>query len=148
MAQPEIPDVGQLAGICGYDATGPHKLGVLISYYGELQNQKLNVSHAAGNFTLDSDVVPAGYLWVVNAAAAENFSGASTSIELKVYPSAGYNIQLDYRAAPAVYVAARFAGQLVLSPGAKLHADFIGVALNDNIQLNLMGFIMKVDPYP
>jgi len=138
-----IPPVGRLAGLCGHDGTNWQKLNLLFGYYDRLAASKSTTTATAGTNVLNMDAVPAGEVWVVQAASMKDVNNATTGVELRAIV-AGNEVVLNYTAAVAAGVPVPWTGQATLKAGDYLQGVWLGVTLNDDLYLIANGYKMKV----
>jgi len=122
---------GVRVGAGGVLMAAPGALEVVRSYI-------VNLDPPAGTVNLDSDAVPAGYIWIVQAVAASN---AARAVNIRFYVKLASGTYFFYQAnSGAVAGVVSWQGQLCLSEGEAIRARFYGTTAGDDLELVVLGY--------
>jgi hypothetical protein len=128
----------------GFLGAAWQKQPLIWSYSSRLSERVSNTSAAAGQNTLNSSAIAAGYVAKIEAVEAFNDTTNPTLIRLAVI--GGGNTQVLARVAtPGISVPLLLAQTITLAAGDVMRAIFDGCALNDDIYLDIWGYQMKIN---
>jgi len=122
----------------------PEQMFNLIWGYNGQYLERVEVANAtAGKNVLLGTEVPPGELWVVTGLVARDESNVVTSGAVGVYDGSEY-VHAGYTADPARRVPITYSGLLPMVEGDKASATFWGCTLNDDLDLWIVGYKMKL----
>jgi len=130
-------------GIEGWDGTQWRKLGLLWGYTDRWLEQVFNPNAAVGWNFLETAPVPAGYVYVAVACAANNQNTNPSAIQLGIN-IAGSRYYLKRVPTPGVDVWVDWTATQIFKAGDKALAAIGGCALNDDLVFNVWGYKMAV----
>lgn len=130
-------------GLWAWDGSQWRKLPMLFGYSAVLSLAVSETSAPAGTYNLDSGVVPAGEIWIVNVLVGTAVSGSCTSFRFG-YVHDGSQVFVEEVVTPVSAQLYNFVGQIVLDAGDYLRARFYGLTLNDDVYLYVTGYKMAV----
>ena len=143
MGEP-IAEVGYLAGLCGHTGTAWQKLGMLWGYYDRWQEDLSETKVGAGNYTKLSTAVPAGYVYILEAAVARNATRAAgpASVQMLV---AGTGIPLVWVASIVQFEPVLFSRRVTLKEGDQIRLVIAACQDLDEIEAFVHGYKMRLD---
>ena len=115
-----------------------------LGYSGDKTEVLSNLSATAGTNYLESATVPAGEIWKLQAAHAYNANNTTGKTNLYVVANGG-TVYLKSDIAPAANVLTIWTGEIVLSEGDKLGAEFTACTLNDDIHMSYHAVRVDID---
>lgn len=133
----ELPDVGRLAGECGYYNGAWHKQPMLLGVSDSVREAPTATSTGGVAFLLSS-VVPAGEVWVIDYIAASDYETDLNQIQIGVRVGA-----TDYWIAnidpPGADRKINLQGPITLVAGERIAVAFMGTANGDSLSLYVNG---------
>jgi len=130
-------------GQWGWDGTVWRKLPLVWGYYDRYAERVVDDTADAGTNWVSSTVVPAGSVYVVQALAAVDLTSAMTSALLSAIDGTyGYNLAVAGALAAGVPIL--WSGEVVLKQGDQITATYRGCTLNDDLELMVWGYKMKI----
>lgn len=127
----------------GYNSTDWQKLPLIFGYTDRWVEEKEVLLAPAGDNSLDTAVVPAKYIYIVNSVAAIDVTSAITKISVVLIGNT-ITIPLKEQAAPAANVWCLWTGTAVLKTGDYCRALFTGTIANNRLILRVWGYKMKI----
>jgi hypothetical protein len=132
-----IPDVGRLAGDCGYQAGAWHKQPMLLGY-SDTYRETISGTSTGGTYRLYGTIVPDHEVWVVERIAAKDYHHDLAQIELgvRVGDTEYWLASLD---PPAANWEVTLQGPITIGPGEHIVAAFLGTTDGDSLYLYCHG---------
>jgi len=130
-------------GLWGWDGSQWRKLGLLFGYYDRWVERQRETNAAAGQNSLQTDAVPAGYIYILDAIVTMNLNKAVTHLKRVV----GDGIEVELSIATAVPTATHdtlFPISIVLKPGDYVKVYFLACDAGDDLFLEVWGYKMKI----
>ena len=115
----------------------------LFGYADTIRVNESKIGSLPGTIILESDVVPAGEIWVMGKVHGWNSVSVIVALVLGVVV-AGTDILITTVMSPAIAQEASFDGQVVLKEGDKLRLTAWGCTSGDNVYLIAHGYKMLV----
>jgi hypothetical protein len=116
---------------------------LILGYNDDYLEQASNTNAAAGNNFLYGTVVPADEVWVVCGISGINVTRAITQISGGIYNGSTYHALFGANS-PAASQIVYCPISLIVGPGNKVYAIYIGCTAGDDIYLNIAGYKVKL----
>lgn len=128
----------------GYSYVGGawQKSPIPLGYSGVVRGVYQNTDSPGGDVTVSGGAVPSGSIWVIQAAAVQDYHSVPTFTALRVN-SGGTAYAFTYYGLPPAKALNVFSGAMVLSAGEYLEGRFVGTTLHDLLTLTYLA--MRVD---
>jgi len=130
-------------GLHGYDGTSWQRLGMLFGYYDRWVEDWAGTVGIAGTYAVNSSAVPAGYIYILQAASLQNNGGARGSIKIYLRTGGTY-VAIGKLVAPGQYDPAIFDGSVVLKAGDFVRGDQESCLVGDGMFGGVWGYKMKL----
>lgn len=117
---------------------------ILDGYSGDKTQTVSNLDAAAGSNLLEGDAVPAGEYWRVQSVQARDVNSICTNIDLTPLVNS-IGLVLHQQASPGAATWVIWTGEIILSEGDKVRADFSGVTLHDDLYLTYHAVRVDID---
>jgi len=127
----------------GHDGTDWQKLTLLWGYSDVLAQSKTTASDGTSPTTVQSDVVPAGEIWVVTSYLCYHNDTVARQVNTVAYIDA-ISVNLNIDVAAGKFVAVPIAGTIVLKAGDYLLGYGYALVAGKTINLQAAGYKMKV----
>ena len=135
---------GKLITPVGIDIDGFPRAFSQIFGYSEVLDVDLSGTAAGVTYAQASSAVPAGELWVVQAACLNDTTGAYGPAYLYGVKNSGLTIHLGYAAALLANQPMMWASELVFAEGDTLNIYLAGVAVGHVIEAGFVGYKMEL----
>ena len=131
-------------GLWGHDGTQWRRLNLLWGFYDRWSESKSGTAGASGYWLVGTAVVPAGYVYVLQAAALLCMNRATTSASISVTDGT-VEVPVSASAALAANTFLFFAGEAVLKADDRLYFYLNGTANGDTIVSVAWGYKMRIN---
>ena len=144
-------DIAAITGASGFatsakqDTLNNKFTGQPFTYTGTVILRYGQTVAASGNDTINSDVVPAGVIWIITAIGAFCTSAVVSLAQLSAHIS-GVNCTLGQKVTLGASELLGYTGWIVLSPGDKLILFLMGTTPGATSVLSFSGFSMGIAP--
>jgi hypothetical protein len=115
----------------------------IIAYENTVEEYLTNLSLAAGTNNIDGAAVPAGEMWIVQAAGILDVNSIATKVDI-VVRRGGNGYTLNEVASPGANKWSFWVGQVALKEGDLMRGHFEGATLNDDGVFYYLGYKMQV----
>lgn len=130
-------------GVWGWDGTQWRKLNLTWGYADRWSEQVIELNASAGTNSLLTTAVPAGYVYILQAASVRDVNTAATREAIMAFNgSVAYWLMVKDTA--TVNMPYMWQGEIVLKAGDQVRGYFEGCALNDDLYLQCWGYKMRV----
>ena len=136
--------IGNLVTPVGIDVDGFPRAFSQLFGYSETLEVDLSGTAGGGTYTTVSGAVPAGELWIVQAGALCDTTGAYGPAYLYAVKSGGLTSHFAYQAALLANEPLMWTGPVVLAEGDTLCVYILGVAVGHAIEAGFVGYKMEL----
>ena len=130
-------------GVWGWDGSRWRKLGLALWYY-ESYTENLGTTASGSDLCIWSSAVPAGYIYIINAASIRNTTRAVRQAEILIRTDTNIETFIGCLVSPAQYQALTFTGNVVLSSGWRIFMTMSDCSADDIIQAGVAGYKVKI----
>jgi len=130
-------------GNWGWDGTQWRKGAIPFAYTSQWYENLGTAAAAGGTYSKNSAVVPAGYIYVLQALSIENDTGGRGMARVFARPSGLYTC-LGYTLAPAQFQPTYFSGQVVLKAGDTVLVIQLATVAGDVIYASVIGYKVAI----
>ena len=130
-------------GNWGWDGTRWRKLNLVFGYYDTTAELLSNLNADSGQNLLTGTVVPAGYVYVIQAAHAFDNTTDITQIIITAVVS-GIAVYMVLENPAGIGIPVVWVGQITLKAGDRMRASFYSCTAGDDIYFAYCGYKMMV----
>jgi hypothetical protein len=133
----------QAARLEGYDGTNWQKLNLLWGFYDTWIDGGFIKDVPAGTYTKDFGAVPSGEVWIANAIMGLNYNTNPSNVRIGV-GTVGPGTLFNWVNSPGANTPVMWSGTIALKATQHLYVQISGCALNDDLNISVVGYKMKV----
>lgn len=130
-------------GLWGWTGSVWAKLAMLFGYTSRWAERVTDQASGVETIDVTTTVVPAGYIYVLQACSAINVGSACASVLMRVLGGGAY-CGILYQGTPIIAAPDCWSGEIVLAAGDSVTARFVTCADGDNCYLDVRGYKMAV----